>query len=162
LALAAAFALATHNLMRRAPPPRGAAAGAVFSAGGGAGPGRAPPLPAGKGGGGGRPGPVGAGGARVAAPRAPQMARAVFGIIAVLLLARIAWDPRIVGDNVGTTPIFNWLLWGYGVPAVSFWVAGRILRRRADDFPSRAVDSAAILFTALAAMFQIRHLMNDG
>ena len=26
-------------------------------------------------------------------------------------------EPRIVGHAVGTTPIFNWLLWGYGIPA---------------------------------------------
>ena len=36
------------------------------------------------------------------------------------------------------------------------------LRRRGDDFPARAVDSGAILFTALAALLEIRHLMNDG
>ncbi len=37
-------------------------------------------------------------------------------IFAAIVTARIAYDPRIVGDAVGTTPIFNWLLWGYGLP----------------------------------------------
>jgi uncharacterized membrane protein len=37
-----------------------------------------------------------------------------------------------------------------------------ILRRRGDDLASRSVDSAAITFTALTAMLEIRHLMNDG
>ena len=64
-------------------------------------------------------------------------------------LARIGWEPRIVGGDVGTTPIFNWLLYGYGVPALSFWVGGYLLRRRADDQPARMVDAAAILFTVL-------------
>jgi uncharacterized membrane protein len=77
-------------------------------------------------------------------------------------MLRVLWDPRIVGDNVGSTPIFNWLLWGYGVPAVSFWIAGRLLRRRDDDLPSRSVESAAITFAALTAFLEIRHLMNDG
>src|SRR5205807_3512193 len=31
-------------------------------------------------------------------------------IFAAIVAARIAYDPRIVGDAVGTTPIFNWLL----------------------------------------------------
>ena len=51
-------------------------------------------------------------------------------------------------------PIFNWLLWGYGVPALSFWIAGMILRRRGDDLASRSVDSAAITFTALTVMLK--------
>jgi len=56
----------------------------------------------------------------------------------------------------------NWLLWGYGVPAVSFWIAGYLLRKHGDDVPARSVDSTAILFTALLAFLEIRHLMNDG
>ncbi len=79
-----------------------------------------------------------------------------------LVLARVGWEPRIVGSDVGTTPIFNWILYGYGVPAVSFWVAGHLLRKRADDRPSRMVDSAAILFTVLLAFLEIRHFMNGG
>jgi len=79
-----------------------------------------------------------------------------------LVLARIAWEPRIVGDDVGTTPIFNWLLYGYGIPAAAFWLAGYLLRRRADDVPCRMVESAAILFTVLLTFLEIRHFMNDG
>src|SRR5262245_63068798 len=81
------------------------------------------------------------------------------GVVA-LVLARVGWEPRIVGSDVGTTPIFNWLLWGYGIPALSFWAAGYMLRQRADDLPSRMVDSAAILFTVLLAFLQIRHYVN--
>src|SRR5262249_38963131 len=66
------------------------------------------------------------------------------------------------GADVGTTPFFNWLLYGYGLPALSFWTAGYLLRRRADDVPSRTLDSAAILFTVLFATLQIRHAMNGG
>ena len=80
----------------------------------------------------------------------------------VLVVARVGWEPRIVGTDVGTTPIFNWILYGYGVPAISFWVAGHLLRKRADDQPSRMVDSAAILFTVLTAFLEIRHFMNGG
>ncbi|GLR91755.1 DUF2339 domain-containing protein [Bradyrhizobium iriomotense] len=78
-------------------------------------------------------------------------------ILAAIVTARIVYDPRIVGDAVGTTPIFNWLLWGYGVPALSFWAASRFLHRRGDDAPLRMVEAAAILFTALLAFMEIRH-----
>jgi uncharacterized membrane protein len=80
----------------------------------------------------------------------------------ILVLARIAWEPRIVGEDVGTTPIFNWLLYGYGVPAAAFWFAGHLLRRRADDVPCRMVESGAILFTLLLVFLEIRHVMNEG
>lgn len=83
-------------------------------------------------------------------------------IFAGLVTARIGYDPRIVGDAVGTTPIFNWLLWGYGLPAASFWAASVFLRRRGDDPPLRMVESAAILFTALLAFMEIRHLATGG
>jgi uncharacterized membrane protein len=82
--------------------------------------------------------------------------------IVVLVLLRVGYEPRIVGDDIGTTPIFNWLLYGYGLPAAAFWYAGHLLRRRADDMPARMTDSAAILFTVLLALLEIRHFMNNG
>ncbi len=88
--------------------------------------------------------------------------RWVAALMIAVILVRLAWQPRIVGRDVGTMPIFNWLLWGYGVPALSFWLGGHLLRRRADDVPTRIVESAAILFTALTGLLQIRHYMNNG
>ncbi|TPQ34488.1 DUF2339 domain-containing protein [Bradyrhizobium guangdongense] len=83
-------------------------------------------------------------------------------IFAAIVTARAAYDPRIVGDAVGTTPILNWLLWGYGLPALSFWGASIFLRRRADDPPLRMAEAAAILFTALLAFMEIRHFATGG
>jgi uncharacterized membrane protein len=83
-------------------------------------------------------------------------------ILAAIVVLRVGYEPRIVGNDVGTTPIFNWLLWGYGIPAASFWVASHFLRRRADDPPLRIVESAAILFTVLLAFMEIRHVVNAG
>ncbi|WBL80537.1 DUF2339 domain-containing protein [Bradyrhizobium xenonodulans] len=88
--------------------------------------------------------------------------RRLSAIFAAIVTARIGYDPRIVGEAVGTTPIFNWLLWGYGLPAASFWGASIFLRRRADDPPLRVVEAAAILFTALLAFMEIRHLATGG
>jgi uncharacterized membrane protein len=83
-------------------------------------------------------------------------------ILSGIVVARIGYEPRIVGDAVGTTPIFNWLLWGYGIPALSFWIASVFMRRRADDPPLRMVEAAAILFTVLLAFMEIRHFVNGG
>jgi uncharacterized membrane protein len=83
-------------------------------------------------------------------------------ILAGIVVARIVYEPLIVGGSVGATPIFNWLLWGYGIPALSFWGASILLRRRGDDAPLRMVESAAILFTVLLAFMEIRHWANGG
>jgi uncharacterized membrane protein len=82
-------------------------------------------------------------------------------ILTGLVVARIAYEPRIVAD-AGAAPIFNWILYGYGVPALAFWVAGHTMRKRADDEPSRTVDAAAILFTALCFCLEIRHYLHGG
>jgi uncharacterized membrane protein len=88
--------------------------------------------------------------------------RVLAAVIGVLVLARIGWEPRIVGDDVGTRPIFNWLFYGYGIPAAAFWLGGYLLRRRGDDAPARMVDAGAILLTVLLAFLEIRHFINGG
>jgi uncharacterized membrane protein len=88
--------------------------------------------------------------------------RTLAAILAAIVVARIGYEPRIVGDALGDTPIFNWLLWGYGVPAASFWVGSYFLRRRSDDAPLRTVEAAAILFTVLLVFLEIRHAIYNG
>ena len=82
--------------------------------------------------------------------------------LGILVGARLAWDPRIVGGALSTTPIFNWLLFGYGIPALSFVVAGRVMRTRGDDTPVRVADALGLLFAAFLVFFEIRHAMNGG
>jgi uncharacterized membrane protein len=88
--------------------------------------------------------------------------RTLAAILAGIVTMRIAYEPRIAGDAIGTTPIFNWLLWGYGIPALSFWTGSYFLHRGGDDAPLRAVESAAILFTVLLAFMEIRHAVYGG
>ncbi|MBR1091769.1 DUF2339 domain-containing protein [Bradyrhizobium manausense] len=98
----------------------------------------------------------------IAMQRPIPFLRWLAAIFAGIVTARVGYDPRIVGDTVGATPIFNWLLWGYGLPAASFWAASLFLRRRGDDPPLRMVEAAAILFTALLAFMEVRHLATGG
>ena len=82
--------------------------------------------------------------------------------LGVVVAGRLAWEPRIVGEALSATPIFNWLLFGYGVPAAAFGLAARFMRRRAEDTPVRIADALAILFSAFLVFFEIRHAMNGG
>ena len=103
-----------------------------------------------------------AGTAWISTQRPIPFLRALAAILAGIVVLRIGYEPRIVGSAVGTTPIFNWLLWGYGIPAASFWAGSILLRRGGDDAPLRTVESAAILFTVLLAFMEIRHAVNNG
>lgn len=99
--------------------------------------------------------------AYVAEQRPLPWLRWLCGILVALVIARVGYDPRIVAE-AGAAPIFNWILYGYGVPGLAFWAAGWMLRKRADDDPSRMVDAAAILFTVLCATLEIRHYIYAG
>jgi uncharacterized membrane protein len=80
----------------------------------------------------------------------------------VAVAARLAWEPRVVGAALSPTPIFNWLLFGYGAPALAFGFAARLMRGRGEDTPVRVADALAVLFSAFLAFFEIRHATNGG
>ena len=87
----------------------------------------------------------------------------VMGAAILLVFARIAWDPTLVGtDQLGTTPFWNALLPGYGIPAVLAVLAAYLLR----DWPGRRALNflqalaALMVMTALAVL--VRHAMNGG
>ena len=91
------------------------------------------------------------------------MLRWMAAACAVLVSLRVLWEPRIVGTDVGTTPIFNWLLWGYGVPAVAFWIGGAsacagapTTCRRACSIPPRSCSRCS------RVTLQIRHYITGG
>src|SRR5262249_56356863 len=52
--------------------------------------------------------------------------RVLAAAIGVLVAARLVWEPRILGAGGGTTPVFHWLLYGYGLPAAPFWLGGHV------------------------------------
>jgi uncharacterized membrane protein len=81
---------------------------------------------------------------------------------AVAVAARLAWEPRVVGAALSPTPIFNWLLFGYGAPALAFGLAARLMRGRDEDTPVRVADALAVLFSAFLVFFEIRHATNGG
>jgi uncharacterized membrane protein len=88
--------------------------------------------------------------------------RYVVAAIGIIVLGRVAWDPRIMGADIGTWPIFNWLLLGYGLPTVAFLAAAHLLKRESEDLASRLCDALGVLFAALLVFFQIRHALNGG
>jgi uncharacterized membrane protein len=162
LLLSALYAFATETLDKRAPRPGLPAASAIFATGAVAALALALTLALERGWLTVALALMVPGIAWVADQRPLPALRVLAAVIGALVLARIGWEPRIVGDDVGTRPVFNWLFYGYGIPAAAFWLGGYLLRRRGDDVPARMVDAGAILLTVLLAFLEIRHFINGG
>ncbi len=162
LLLAALFALATETLGKRAPRPGSAAAEAIFATGTVAALALALTLALEKGWLTVALALMVPGIAWVQERRPLQALRWLVAIIGALVVLRIGWMQHVVGRDVGTTPIFNWILYGYGIPAAAFWLGGALLRRRADDRPARMIEAGAILLTVLTVFLEIRHFIYNG
>jgi uncharacterized membrane protein len=162
LLLAGLAAAATESLNRRAPRPGLAASGAIFATGAVAALALALTMALDKGQLTVALALMVPGIAWISERRPLPALRWLAAVTSMLVLARFFREPRIVGADVGTVPIFNWLLYGFGVPAAAFWLAGHRLRRRADDAPARVVDLAAIFFTVLLAFLEVRHFITGG
>ncbi|MFA6155278.1 DUF2339 domain-containing protein [Mesorhizobium sp.] len=81
----------------------------------------------------------------------------------IAVLARVAFDPTIVGaEFLSTTPVFNWLLPGYGVPALAFGVCAWQLARTTNGRPRLAMEAATALFALLTVAMLVRHAMHGG
>ena len=65
--------------------------------------------------------------------------------LGLAVAGRFVYEPRIVGDALGKTILFNWLLFGYGVPALAFGLAARLMRRSGEDAPMRVAQALSIL-----------------
>ncbi|TJV42115.1 MAG: DUF2339 domain-containing protein [Mesorhizobium sp.] len=81
----------------------------------------------------------------------------------IAVLGRVAFDPTVVGaEFLSTTPVFNWLLPGYGIPALAFGFAAWQLARTTDGRPRLAMEAAAALFALLTVAMLVRHAMHGG
>ena len=82
--------------------------------------------------------------------------------LGIVLALRFLWEPGISPD-ISLRPIFNWLLAGYGIPALCFGLAARMMRRAfGEDRPVRIAQAMTILFSAALVYFEIRHYSFGG
>lgn len=88
--------------------------------------------------------------------RQPVLAR-LGAMVAVLVAVRLLLNPAVLSYPLGTTPVLNWILYGYGIPVLAFAVAA-VLYWRADCrrlATGLAWAAAALTFTLLG--LEVRH-----
>ena len=88
--------------------------------------------------------------------RLPVLRWLALGVAGVVLV-RLVLNPDVLSYELGPTPIFNWLLYGYGVPAASFIVATRQFGSRKDDALIAVLEAGSSLFLLLLLSFELTH-----
>ncbi|WP_420414313.1 DUF2339 domain-containing protein [Roseibium sp.] len=89
----------------------------------------------------------------------PQL-RVLTPLAVIPYVLRLLWDPFIVGDALGTTPVFNALLYGYGAPCAGFVVSAVVMTARKQDRWSEAMQAIAIFALALTLSMLSLHAVD--
>jgi uncharacterized membrane protein len=87
-----------------------------------------------------------------------KVLRPVALIVAAAVLVRLVANPYAY-DYPMAAPIFNWLLYGYGVPALAFVVATRQFGSRADDLLVAVLEAGSALLVTLLLTFELRNAL---
>ncbi len=103
--------------------------------------------------------------------------RTLARIVAALTAVRLLLNPLVLDYPIGVQPVWNWLLYGYGVPLLAFALAARLARRQAalgrieraveaGPHPSARLavelEAGAIGFGFALLTLQIRQLFHPG
>jgi uncharacterized membrane protein len=87
--------------------------------------------------------------------------RKVALVIAATVLIRLTLNPEVVRYALSDTLIFNWLLYGYGVPAAAFILATRQFGSRTDDLLVKVLEAGSVVFSALLVTLELWHALSD-
>lgn len=81
----------------------------------------------------------------------------------IIVFGRIAWEPTLIGANsLGTTPFFNALLAGYGIPTLLAVVSAWLLRGSSDFRVRNIMQALASLSVLITIAVLVHHAMNGG
>jgi uncharacterized membrane protein len=90
----------------------------------------------------------------------PVLRKVALGIAATVLI-RLTLNPEVVRYALSDTLIFNWLLYGYGVPAAAFILATRQFGSRADDLLVKVLEAGSVVFSVLLVTLELWHALSD-
>ena len=86
----------------------------------------------------------------------------VAAAIASIVLVRLAFNPRILEYPVGDDSVVTWLLYGYGIPALSFFAAAALFRPLQSKRLVAALQAGGLAFFVLLVSWQIRYFVTGS
>ena len=73
-----------------------------------------------------------------------------------VVVVRFVLNPEVLQYPLGVAPIFNWILWGYGLSIAALAVGLRFLRPTGDERLIRAAEAAIALLAFVLATLEVR------
>lgn len=85
--------------------------------------------------------------------------RVLAGVVAGVVLARLVLNFNILDYPVGAHAPLNWVTYGYGIPAIMFFWASRLISRGETDLLIPLLRAGTIAFLVLLVSLEIRVLV---
>ncbi|HXO21251.1 MAG TPA: DUF2339 domain-containing protein [Thermoanaerobaculia bacterium] len=82
--------------------------------------------------------------------------------LAVMAGVRLLLNPEILAYPIGERPLFNWLLYGYGVPLAAFAAAAVAARRQGDERSATGLEGGALAFGFALVSLEICQVFHPG
>ncbi|NIJ41704.1 putative membrane protein [Parvibaculum indicum] len=79
-----------------------------------------------------------------------------------VVLVRLLFNPYLPDYDIGTTPIFNVLLYTYGLPAAFTGLGALLFRREGLDRTANYLEQVALVLGFVLIHLEINHAFNDG
>lgn len=88
--------------------------------------------------------------------------RVIAGVVAAVVLARLLLNPSLLAYELDPTPVFNDLLYLYGVPAIAFGLAASLFRREREDVVVVLLEAGALALALALISLEIHHWALSG
>jgi uncharacterized membrane protein len=84
--------------------------------------------------------------------------------VAVLVAVRLLLNASVLEYPIGTDPLLNWLLYGYGLPLLAFAAAAWLARRQGPEAAKFAtlLEAGALAFAFVLVTLEVRQLYHPG
>lgn len=83
-------------------------------------------------------------------------------VIAGVVTLRLTFNPALMSYDISTTPIFNFLIYAYALPAAAMAVTATWMRRHKDDLVVQCLEAGAALLFTLFVSLEIHHWISGG
>jgi uncharacterized membrane protein len=81
-------------------------------------------------------------------------------ILGVLVVARLLLVPSSFEGPFGSLPVFNWILYAWGIPLAAFLVAAWLYRREGSGEVAEPFEGGAILLALTLLLLEVRHFFH--
>ena len=85
-----------------------------------------------------------------------DLLRAIAAAVVAIVLVRLVLNENVYDYAINRDGLFNWILYGYGVPCVAFFWSARAFSKSANDMLVAALETGALVFGVLLASYEIR------